>query len=209
MDRPKLLALTEALEARKSQTNDTHVFPLTNFVRRLRAKMGPHAQIPFFDPWDGGTRAEALFLLEAPGPKARNSGFISMNNPDETAKNFFEISREAKINRKKIVVWNVVPWYIGSGVRIRPANSSDIEQGKESLAELIDLLPLLRVIVLVGGKAQKAADHVHELAPHLRIFRCPHPSPMFVNRKPENRQILLGRFREIQRYLGESVQYET
>jgi len=204
MDRPKLLGDKDALDSRLLQLNETHITPLAEFVRRLRVKMGPCAAIPFIDPWDGGIEAKVLFLLEAPGAKARNSGFVSMNNPDETAKNFFEISREAKIDRKRLIIWNTVPWYIGSDTRIRPANLTDIASGIESLADLIQLLPKLRAIVLVGGKAQKATKHIRRVAPHLEIFPCPHPSPMFVNRKPENRGVLLEKWQSVQSFLEDS-----
>ncbi|ASJ70358.1 uracil-DNA glycosylase [Granulosicoccus antarcticus] len=201
MAQPKILGLKGALEMRLSQVDDNHIAPLSEFVRRLRVKMGPGAAIPFVDPWDGGVEAEVLFLLEAPGSKARSSGFVSMNNPDETARNFFEVTRDSGIDRKHIVIWNRVPWYIGCYSRIRPAKSADIAKGIESLAELIELLPKLRACVLVGGKAQKALDHVKRVAPHLAVFSCPHPSPMFVNRKPENREILLSKCREVQSFL--------
>ena len=77
--------------------------------------MGEDHKIPQFDPLDGGIDAECLFLLEAPGPKAVNSGFVSRNNPDETAKNFFELNVGAGLERSKTITWNVVPWYVGSG----------------------------------------------------------------------------------------------
>jgi uracil-DNA glycosylase len=204
MDRPKLLREPDALEKRLSQVNDSHVAPLTEFVQALRQRMGLKAAIPFIDPWDGGINAEVLFLLEAPGPRAKSSGFVSMNNPDETAKNFFEISREAGIDRRRTVTWNTVPWYIGSGGKIRAANSNDIASGIESLAELLELLPKLRAIVLVGGKAQKVESHIYKVAPHLRIFTSPHPSPMFVNRKPDNRAALLRSWQAVQSFLGHS-----
>jgi hypothetical protein len=41
-----------------------------------------------------------LFVLEAPGPQAVRSGFMSRNNPDETAKNWFDPSRDTGINRR-------------------------------------------------------------------------------------------------------------
>ena len=47
---------------------------------------------PWFDPDDGGTSARALFLHENPGRRAttaRDSGFISADNNDDTAANFF------------------------------------------------------------------------------------------------------------------------
>lgn len=202
MDKPKILADENAVQSRLAQLEDPHISPLTRFVVALREKMGPEAAIPYIDPWDGGVNAVVLFLLEAPGPKAKNSGFVSMNNPDETAKNFFEISREAGINRKHIVTWNVVPWYIGAGQRIRPATRADIAVGIESLAELLSLLPSLRAVVLVGGKAQKAESHIRGVAPHLQVFTSPHPSPMFINRKSENRSILLSSWRAVQDFLG-------
>lgn len=201
MDRPKLLGEESALRERLSQVNDAHVAPLTEFVHRLRERIGPEAAIPYFDPWDGGTNARALFLLEAPGPKARNSGFVSMNNPDETAKIFFEVSHAAGINRKNTVTWNTVPWYIGSGTKIRPANSTDIARGTESLAELVSLLPNLTTVVLVGLKAQRVERQINAIAPQLQIFRSPHPSRMFVNRKPENRGKLLQCWCSVQAHL--------
>ena len=201
-DRPKLLGRPDALDSRLQQIEERHVAPLTAFVRRLRIKAGGDASIPFFDPWDGGTEAEILFLLEAPGPKARNSGFISRNNPDETAKNFFELLNEAGIPRRRSLLWNVVPWYLGTGKKIRPANASDIVSGIESLDELLGLLPRLRGIVLVGSKAQKAEGHLKQLRPSLFILACPHPSPMFINRRPENRQVLRNRLRIVRTNLA-------
>ncbi|MGH7717468.1 MAG: hypothetical protein ACREON_01305 [Gemmatimonadaceae bacterium] len=99
---------------------------------------GPEARVPDFDPWDGGTDAEVLYLLEAPGGKAVESGFISRNNPDETARNFFELNRAAGIPRQRTVI---------------------------------------------------------------RIFLSPHPSPLFVNNAPGNRERILGILREVACYL--------
>ena len=201
MDRPKLLGDRAAREIRLSQITEAHVAQLTVFVDALRSRMGVEAAIPYFDPWDGGVEAEALFLLEAPGPKARNSGFVSMNNPDETAKNLFELIHAAGIDRSRIAIWNTVPWYIGSDVKIRPASSTDITSGVESLAELIELMPKLRAVVLVGAKAQKAKKHIEDLAADLEIFSSPHPSPMFVNRRPENRKTILDSWRAVKTFM--------
>lgn len=128
-DKPKLLSSPAARTARQAELHDPHVASLTAFVKTLCAEMGSDYQIPYFDPWDGGTAAEVLYLLEAPGAKAVLSGFISRNNPDETAKNFFLFNQKSGIPRKRTITWNIVPWYIGSGSRIRPATSDDIEAG--------------------------------------------------------------------------------
>jgi len=208
MDLPKMLGNSEATKERLNQIELPHMVPLTEFVRKLRSRMGSDSTIPYFDPWDGGINAEVLFLLEAPGPKARDSGFISRNNPDETAKNFYELNVEAGIDRKRTAVWNVVPWYIGSGSRIRAANSSDIEEGIQSLGELIRLLPKLRAIVLVGRKAQRAKSTIANVAPRLTVFSCPHPSPLFVNRRTANRGLILAELCRVQSFLDEHDVHE-
>lgn len=204
MDAPKLLGSSVAIQERLNQIEMPHVAPLTEFVRRLRSRMGPEASIPYFDPWDGGINAKVLLLLEAPGPKATESGFISRNNPDETAKNFYEINEQAGIDRKSTVVWNVVPWYIGSGSRIRPANAVDIEEGIQSLEELLQLLPKLQAVVLIGRKAQKAKAYIANVAPRLVVLESPHPSPLFVNCKPGNRELLLAKFRDVKAFMDGS-----
>ena len=196
-----MLGKSDALTSRLSQLNDAHVAPLTEFVHELRARKGPDAAIPYFDPWDGGIDADVLFLLEAPGPKARDLGFVSRNNPDETARNFFELSREAGMDRKRTLTWNTVPWYIGDGTRIRPADSADVAEGAEPTDELIRLLPALRSIVLMGKRAQSSRSRLARAWPDMAFFSCPHPSPMFVNRKPGNRAEILTVLVEVQSFL--------
>lgn len=203
-DYPKLLGQPEALASRIGQLDESHIAPLTDFVGRLRERMGPLVSIPYFDPWDGGINAKVLFLLEAPGPKARNSGFISINNPDETAKNLFELLVEAGIERRLIVLWNVVPWYLGSERKIRAARSGDVQLGIESVNELMALLQQVRGVVLVGRKAQKAESYLKKLGPTLFLESCPHPSPMYMNRKPENRLVLLQCLRKVSARLKEN-----
>jgi len=89
LEPPKSLGDAEQRRARTALLSEPHIQPLTEFVERMRFTKGPDYGIPYFDPLDGGVDAKALFLLEAPGPKAIRSGFISRNNPDETAKNFY------------------------------------------------------------------------------------------------------------------------
>jgi uracil-DNA glycosylase len=196
-DRAKLLGDPEACTARLSQLHDAHIAPLTSFVESLRVEAGPGASIPCFDPWDGGVEAEILLLLEAPGPKAVGSRFVSRNNPDETAKNLFELSLDAALHRKRTVIWNSVPWYIGTGAKIRAATPSDLEAGLRPLPRLLDLLPNLRAVVFLGKKAEKARPEVERLRPKLSLFVSPHPSPLFVNHTRGNRDRILAVLREV------------
>jgi len=197
LDRARLLGDPEARQVRLSQLQKAHIAPLTSFVESLRTEAGPGAAIPYFDPWNGGVEAQILFLLEAPGPKAVRSGFVSRNNPDETAKNFFELNLEAAIDRRRTIIWNAVPWYIGTGAKIRAATPADLERGLRPLPRLLDLLPNLQAVVFVGRKAEKARLEVTQLRPNLALFVCPHPSPMFVNHAPGNRDRILLLLRDV------------
>lgn len=191
MDSAKLLADSSAVAQRYALLHASHVASLTAFVHALRLKTGRGTSIPFFDPWDGGVSARVLFLLEAPGPKAVTSGFISRNNPDETAKNFFELNMQAGLDRRETVSWNNVPWYLGSGTKIRPANRSDINEGLTALPDLLSLLPRLQIIVLLGRKAERTRNQVQTYAPDITLITCPHPSPLYVNNAPGNRTNIL------------------
>jgi len=201
IDVPKLLRDPMARTARQAELYESHIAPLTEFVEKLRAEVGSHGSIPYFDPWDGGIDAEILFLLEAPGARALFTGFISRNNPDETAKNFFELNRDAEIPRKRTVTWNIVPWYIGTGMRIRAAGKTDTDAGIRALTRVLDLLPKLRAAVLIGRKAERASQLLAQLRPAVKVFKSPHPSPLFVNNAPGNRQRILDVFLEVTKCL--------
>jgi uracil-DNA glycosylase len=197
IDLPKSLGDPKHRVERHTKLHEPHIEKLTAFAESIRQKRGCGKAVPYFDPADGGTDAECLFVLEAPGPRAIQSGFVSRNNPDESAKNWLELNALARIPRRRTVTWNIVPWYIGAGGRIRSANSDDIDEGWPYLLLLLDLLPRLKLVALVGGKAQRVSSRLRSAWPDLRIMECPHPSPMFVNRKPQNRDLLLASLKEI------------
>ncbi len=146
-------------------------------------------EIPYFDPCDGGINASVLFLLEAPGPRAVRSGFISRDNPDPSARNFRALLAGAGISRERSVLWNIVSWYIGTGTKIRAALGSDIEAGASHLSPLFALLPTVQAVVLVGRKAQRARTRVGQLS-SARIFELLHPSNQVVTCWPERRKEL-------------------
>ena len=201
IDKPKTLRDPIAIQARLARIFDPHISPLTNFVETIRKETGLSREIPYFDPLDGGIKAQCLFLFEAPGRRAVGSGFISRNNPDETAKNFYELNHKAALPRELTIAWNIVPWYIGTGSKIRPANGQDIAQGKEYLFRLLSLLPHLKVIVLSGRKAQKAETLLHDNGLSITLIKMPHPSPLFVNNSPENKYKILRPLQAIKKQL--------
>ena len=191
MDAPKSLADASTRLQRMHRLSDPHIAPLTAFVETLRAEKGAAYSIPYFDPLDGGVLARVLFLLEAPGRRAVESGFISRNNPDETAKNFFLLNAEAHLPRSLTLSWNAVPWYIGDESRIRAAKLTDVLEASASLRRLLGLLPMLQIVVFVGQKARHAQRTVELARSKAKLVFMPHPSPLFVNRAPGNRERIL------------------
>ncbi len=195
-DEPYALEDNNERKARRALLQETRIAPLTALVEQLRANTNFGPQIPYFDPLDGGVEARCLFLLEAPGRRAVESGFISRNNPDPTARNFCILLHEAEIPREDTVLWNIVPWYIGSGRRIRRARGEDVTEGVRHLPSLLKLLAHLRIIVLAGEKAQFARKDIARLvtAPIVNML---HPSNLVLNRRPENRSRLLAALKEV------------
>lgn len=128
-DQPRAFKDPAVLEQRLTRLDEPHVAALNGWVRDLRARLGPSAIVPWFDPADGDA-ASILWLLEAPGPRATRerggSGIVSCNNNDGTAENMWRTRVEAGVSRHHVVHWNVVPYYLGSATNIRPWKSSDV-----------------------------------------------------------------------------------
>lgn len=207
-DAPYTLSIPEEQQRRLGMLTLPHMEPLTGYVASLRANLGEQYHIPNFDPCDGGIQARALFLLEAPGPKAKASKFVSSNNPDPTAKNLWNLIRNAGIARTDTLIWNIVPWYVGTGEHILPVNAADIRQALPHLNELLALLPRLEMIVLVGRKAQHAEPQIRLLTslsiPKVSIKHTYHMSALVFNTSPERRRLTEEAFRSIAEFLNEN-----
>lgn len=184
---PRALRAPDALADRQTRLDEPHVAPLNAWVRRLRARLGPEAIVPWFDPADGGTSARVLWLLEAPGPRSteqRGSGIISCDNNDGAAENTWRTRTEAGVDRQLIVHWNVIPYYLGTTTKIRAWRAGDVAAAGPLLNELVDLLPHLRAVILGGGAAQLARRDHRPPGMAIREFPCPHPSVTNVNTRP-------------------------
>jgi hypothetical protein len=161
------------------------MFPLVQYVKRLRDDS--NWEVPDFDPVDGGTNAKILFLAEKPGPMTSlerpgmrsGSGFISLDNDDPTAEAGLKFMAEAGIPRSCIVKWNVVPGWNGT----RRITALELRRGVDEVTRLLEHLPALRAIVLVGKKAQRAEPLLGSSI--ARIFCSPHPSPLVRARYPD------------------------
>jgi uracil-DNA glycosylase len=196
--RAKTLGDPDVRRARLAMVREPHIAPLNRFVEEVRAERGCGGAVPWLDPLDGGVDARVLFVLEAPGPKAVASGFVSRDNPDESAKNWLLANYEAGLDRRLTAIWNAVPWYIGAGGAIRSATSADIAHALPYLVRLLALLPAVEVVALVGKKAQCVRGAVERAGgPSVVLMHVPHPSPPFVNRRPENRGQLVEALRAV------------
>lgn len=181
-DCARSLRSTEVAALRRGMLHEPHIAPLTDFVIKLR-ETHPASEFPDFDPLDGGSAADILFLLEKPGPKTSakggGSGFISRNNDDPTAEATFGFMKEAGIARKRTVAWNVIPGW-NETIKV---TTNELRAGIEALKGLLPLLPKLRTIILVGKKAQRARPLVEPLG--CRIFVSAHPSPRVRASQPD------------------------
>jgi len=193
-DRQRLLGDKKQVALRRAELFKPHIKSLTAFVQRLR-KRG-HGKVPYFDPWDGGISAKALFLFEKPGPKAFASGFVSRNNNDRTAENTFNFMKAACIPRKQTCLWNVVPGWNGT-IRL---TSAELRKGADALLELLDLLRDLRVVVLVGRRAACAWSQFDD-PPRLPTICSAHPSPINYACAPEAWEAIPAQWAKVRRFL--------
>lgn len=181
-DAARTLRFNENIAARRKMTEEPHVAPLARFVAQLRMAE-PSKEFPDFDPLDGGTGADILFLFEKPGPKTSSgglgSGFISRDNDDPTAEATFGFMIQANLPRRRTITWNVIPGWNGT----RKVTAEEVHNGVASLAELLRLLPRLRTVVLVGKRAQRAKSLIEPLK--LRVLISAHPSPLVRASRPD------------------------
>jgi hypothetical protein len=160
------------------------VQPLREWAESLAART-PGRVVPSFDPAEAGVVARTLLVLEAPGPMTNalsgnlrvGSGFISVDNDDETAENLW-VAREAAGLHDGYIGWNIVPWYLGAA-SVKP-KVAELAEGASALLELIRMLPQLETVVLSGRFAQRGWRVNIEkspLRPAVDVVETWHPGP--------------------------------
>jgi uracil-DNA glycosylase len=200
----RVLADPTCVRLRASRMDEPHVRPLTTLVERMRREAG-RPDVPWFDPDSAGVHARVLLLLEAPGRRAAGtasstgSGFVSPDNDDVTAHNLALALHEAGLDRSDVLVWNIVPWFIGTDAAVRAARSADVFEARPWLDEVLALLPQLRVVVTLGRNAERGWQHYvasrgsrHDLV----SLAGPHPSPKVLNTRPGARAAIVAALRD-------------
>jgi uracil-DNA glycosylase len=156
-------------------------------INRLAARIAraTDSVVPGADPDGGGIHARVLLLLETPSRAGGyTTGLISIDNDDTAAANLWRGLEAVGLDRRRVLVWNAVPWYVGSADRIRSPTPAEITGGQAWLRRLLDLLPELRVVACFGRAAARA---VLPLRPELTergltLLEAPHPSQRVYNR---------------------------
>jgi len=150
--------------------------PLLDYTARLRA-VRPTWYVPDFDPASGGIGSHVLFLFEKPGPMTddgKGSGLLSVCNDDPTAAATHVFIARNGITLDRCLFANVIPWWDGA-IKI---TAEQQKLAGLAIDELLGLLPSLRSVVLVGGRAQKAWDKIgSRVPPDVSVWRSDHPSP--------------------------------
>lgn len=164
-DHPGSMRHPEVQARRKAMLGLPHVNELTGFINKMREREG--RPVPDVDPLDGGVNAQALFLLDTPGTKAKNSGFVSSNNPDETAKNMGAAWQKAGLKRCHVLLWNVVPHYVEND-----STKKQVREAIENTQAFIDKLPDLKVVVFCGEKAWSAKKYLTLSPSVVALFTC-------------------------------------
>ena len=176
------LADPTILAARAAARGGTKVLALDRYAAALRLR---HGAVPDVDPFDGGTDARLLLLLETPGPGAEPLRFVSRDNATGTAANIRRFTAAAGLDRADTVIWNAVPWVIHApGARNRPPRRGEIAAGLAELPGFLSLLPRLVAVVLAGRVAAQARSGIAAERPNLAVLEMPHPSPTIVCTSP-------------------------
>lgn len=131
----------------------SHIEPVNRLVEELGAQAAA-GRPPYVAPMYRGVHAVALAILRDPGPKAggaQGSGFLSVENDDQTAERQCGFFAETGLDPADVVPWNAYPWYINQA-----PSKAQLAEGVEPLHRLIALMPGLRVVLLAGKDAQAA-----------------------------------------------------
>lgn len=177
---------------RAALMTEPHMQQLASFLEDLRYHEF-NKNVPSFDPCDGGCEAQALFLLKSPGAGPLRTGFVSRDNPEPSAANFHQLCESVGIDRRRTLLWHVFPWHQGDQKMYKPEQNAEMKKALPYLKELLDLLPRLRVVVLMGKEAQAIEPLIRE-AKAVTIIKTFVPSERVINTGKEKEVKVQGDF---------------
>lgn len=173
------------VDGKRARLLKPHVAPITELARRIEDAVG--LQVPGADPDWGGVGARVLVLLRDPGTQTDAQGgsrLVSPDNNDPSAERLHELIVSHGLAADDVLLWNVVPW-LRSGNAGQGIRAADRDYGNGYLAQLLELLGNLEVVLVLGRDAQKTLNR--STAPRLdSLVRidAPHPSRRAQNQQP-------------------------
>ncbi|MEU2124569.1 uracil-DNA glycosylase [Nocardia niwae] len=184
-DQPRALAQRRVRRERAAALEMSHVRELNHLISRIEADTG-FANLPCIDPLFGGVAAEVLFVLKAPegdaNPAITGKRFLSWDNDDVGAENFFRTCAEYGLDRRRCTAWNACPFPIEGDSPSR----SELSRAEPYTRRMLGLLPRLRVVVLLGRPAQHAWQRMSLTGADIHLAHGASPSPPGINH-PRNR----------------------
>lgn len=171
---------SEVVALKQAHIRDRHVAPINALADRVADAEGiARGLVPYVDPQMGGVEATVLALLDNPSTKAEagtGSGLLSLENNDGTAKFCAEQYNAFGLTPGEVVHWNVAPALI-AGTKNGGSSADERVRGARWLRDLLELLPNLQVVLLMGRNAEDGWKR-SGLSPAGIVIpdRVPHPS---------------------------------
>lgn len=181
-------------QRREMLTTSETAAPLNEWLAEVRATR-PNDQFPDFDPAEAGVDARVLFIGKAPSGAApiqengAGSGFISVDNDDDSAEINWRFRDEAGIGHEVGLQWNIVPWWAGRGAK--GPTAADYATGAKHLRQLLRLLPRVEVIALCGKEVQNAWAR-NGGPTNAVVVPMPMPTPLAVKQAGKEQELRAG-----------------
>lgn len=154
---PRAFADERARAERALHIWDERVRPINELIRKISQDVDA-PNLPYNDPLFGGVDAELLIMMKAPeadaAPDKTGARFLCFDNADAGAANIFEAFRRSGIARDRCIAWNICPFPIQAGA----PTASELRRAMPYTKELIELLPRLKVVLLLGSPPAKGWD---------------------------------------------------
>ncbi|WP_433802958.1 uracil-DNA glycosylase family protein [Actinomycetospora sp. CA-084318] len=168
------------LDRKRARLHEPHIAPLVSLADRVAAERGLNpGAVPYPDPDHGGTRARVLFVLSHPGAAAPDTRFLSLGNPDSSAWLCLQHCVRVGLPLDTITHWNAVPFPIAG----KTPSGTEKRQGAPWLRRLVDLLPDLEVVCLLGAPARDAWPLAFPTTSPCRVVEGPSPGPPRINHR--------------------------
>jgi hypothetical protein len=193
--------------AKLARIREPHVAPLNDLVDEIAKAMGfPRGHIPYVDPDCGGIHARALHLLDNPSTKAEagtGSGLLSLDNPDNTARNLRKAYQLHNIRLTDVVGWNAVPFPV-AGERNGGSTGAEQRAGAPWIREFVRRCPNLKYVLLLGVPARAGWKFSRLAAPVPVVqWNVPHCGMRGLNGVPDARARFDGAIMSLANALNE------